>query len=277
MSGMTDWGDGTYELTAQALAPATDQVIAVAGIGPRDDVLDVGCGTGNAALAAAAHGARVTGVDPAPRLVDVARERAAEAGVDAAFDVGEAAALPYAVGAFDAVLSVFGVIFAPDARAAVADMVRVTRPGGRVVVTSWLPAGAIADVGRIVREELAAAEGAPAATAAPAPGAPPAGPVAWGDPAFAREAFGAHGATVHVSEHGLPFTHASPEGWFAEQEAHHPVWRGARARFEELDAADRWDAVRARTVAALAAANEDPGAFRATSRYLVIRADVPRS
>lgn len=274
MSGMTDWGDGAYELTAQALAPATDQVIAVAGIGPRDDVLDVGCGTGNAALAAAAHGARVTGVDPAPRLVEVARGRAAEAGVDLAFDVGEAAALPYAVGAFDAVLSVFGVIFAPDARAAIADLVRVTRPGGRIVVTSWRPTGGIADAGRIVREELAAAEGAPAG---PAPGAPPAGPVAWGDPAFAREAFGAHGATVHVSEHGLSFTHVSPEAWFAEQESQHPVWRGARARFEELGAADRWAAVRARTVAALAAANEDPGAFRATSRYLVIRADVPRS
>lgn len=277
MRRMTDWGDGTYELVAEAIAPATDQAIAVAGIGPRDVVLDVGCGTGNAALAAAAHGARVTGIDPAPRLVDVARARAAEAGVDAAFDVGEAAALPYAVGAFDAVLSVFGVIFAPDAEAAVADVVRVTRPGGRVVVTTWRPDGAIADAGRIVREELAAAEGSPGARTGSAAVAPPAGPFAWGDPAFVRAAFAAHGTAVHVSEHGLSFTHESPAAWFAEQEEHHPVWRGARARLDELGAGERWAAVRARTVAALHAGNEDPDAFRVTSRYLVIRADVPRS
>jgi ubiquinone/menaquinone biosynthesis C-methylase UbiE len=79
--------------------------------------VDLGCGTGNAALLAAGRGARVTGVDPAPRLLDVARARAAERGLDATFAHGEAGDLPLEDGEVDVVLSVFGVIFAPDPRA----------------------------------------------------------------------------------------------------------------------------------------------------------------
>jgi ubiquinone/menaquinone biosynthesis C-methylase UbiE len=93
-------------------------------------VLDVGCGTGNAALLAPARGATVTGVDPAARLLDVARARAIDHGLDITFSLGEAAALPIQSGSVDVLLSVFGVIFAPDPVTAAAEMARVTAPHG---------------------------------------------------------------------------------------------------------------------------------------------------
>src|SRR3954447_18780984 len=128
---MVDWGDGEYERTAAELEPTAREVVARAAIAPGERVLDVACGTGNAGLIAAAAGARVTGLDAAPRLVEVARQRAAAAGADAEFVVGDALDLPFEDGAFDAVVSVFGVIFAPDPARAIAEIVRVLAPGGR--------------------------------------------------------------------------------------------------------------------------------------------------
>src|SRR3954462_11003045 len=104
---------GNYERTAALLLPAAEELIRVAAPSAGERVLDVGCGTGNAALLAAARGARVTGVDPAPRLLDVARAQAAARGLEVSFAAGEAAALPLAAASADLVLSVFGVIFAP--------------------------------------------------------------------------------------------------------------------------------------------------------------------
>ncbi len=169
-------------------------------------------------------------------------------------------------GAFDVTLSVFGVIFVPDAEAAVSELVRVTRPGGRIVVTSWVPEGAIAGAGRLVRQarldHMSAAQRGQAGE-----------PIAWGDPGFLQDLFGRHGATVTVTEERLPFVDASPTAWFDAQEEHHPMWRAARA--ELADHAAAWQDVRARTIAMLTEHNEDPDAFRVTSRYLIARADLP--
>src|SRR4051794_13197189 len=128
-----DWGLGRYEDTAGRLEPAARAVVERIAPAAGEAVVDVGCGTGNAALLAAERGARVTGIDPAPRLLEVARQAAAARGLDATFALGHAAALPLADGDADAVVSVFGVIFAPDPRAAAAEMARVTAPGGRIV------------------------------------------------------------------------------------------------------------------------------------------------
>src|SRR4051795_733952 len=110
-----DWSLGRYERTAEQLLPAARLVVERAAPSAGDRVVDVGCGTGNAALLAAERGARVTGVDPAARLLDVAREEASAGGLDATFVEGDAAAIPLDYGEADLVLSVFGVIFAPDA------------------------------------------------------------------------------------------------------------------------------------------------------------------
>src|SRR5262249_38420696 len=138
-----DWGLGNYERTAGQLAPAARTVVEVAAPVAGEHAVDVGTGTGNGALLAAARGARTTGVDPAPRLLEVARGRAASAGLDITFAPGDAASLPLGDGEADAVFSVFGVIFAPDPAAAAAELARVTAPAGRIVFSAWLPEGAI--------------------------------------------------------------------------------------------------------------------------------------
>src|SRR5215216_371295 len=125
MGDMVDWGAGNYELTAAQLTPVAEVVVARVGIAAGDAVLDVACGTGNAALLAAARGARVVGVDAAPRLLAVARERAAALGVEVELLEGDLAALPVGDGAADVVLSVFGVIFAADPASALREVARV--------------------------------------------------------------------------------------------------------------------------------------------------------
>src|SRR3954451_6604160 len=98
---MVDWSVGEYERTAAELEPAARHVVALAAPAPGERVLDLACGTGNAALLAAPAGARVTGLDAASRLVEVARARAAAAGADAEFVVGDALDLPFDDGSFD--------------------------------------------------------------------------------------------------------------------------------------------------------------------------------
>ena len=95
-----DWGEGNYARTAEAIAPASEALVQFAGIEAGQTVLDVACGTGNAAIAAAERGATVTGVDPAEALIEQAAARAAELGIDARWIRGGADELPVADGAF---------------------------------------------------------------------------------------------------------------------------------------------------------------------------------
>jgi ubiquinone/menaquinone biosynthesis C-methylase UbiE len=138
-----DWGLGKYEHTAAQLLPAARVVVERAAPVEGELVVDVGCGTGNAALLAAGRGARVLGVDPASRLLEVAREQAAAQGLEVTFAAGEAGSLPVEDGAVDVVLSVFGVIFASDVSAAAAEIARVSAPAGRILLSAWVPEGAI--------------------------------------------------------------------------------------------------------------------------------------
>ncbi len=253
-----DWGLGRYEDTAARLEPAARAVVERAAPAAGESVLDVGCGTGNAALLAAECGARVTGVDPAPRLLDVARKDAAARGLDARFVLGHAAALPLADGEADVVLSVFGVVFAPDPHAAAAEMARVTAPGGRIVLSAWIPSGAIHEAVRAAEEAVRNALGAPAG--------PP--PFPWHERTALVELFAPHGFEVTLDQERLAFTAPSPQAYVDEQE-HHPLAVAGQA---VLGPRGESDAVRERMLAILAAANEDPNAFRVTSRYVVATA-----
>ena len=154
-----DWGLGRYEDTASALEPASVQVVDLARLVPGERLLDIGCGTGNAALRAARAGAETTGLDPAARLIEVAGERAAAEGVDADFVVGHAESLPFDDATFDVVLSVFGVIFTADPERAIGEMLRVLRPNGRALVAAWLPTGTIANLMGVIGRATAAATG----------------------------------------------------------------------------------------------------------------------
>jgi SAM-dependent methyltransferase len=255
-----DWSLGRYEGTAIQLEPAARVVVERAAPTAGERVVDVGCGTGNAALLAAERGARVTGVDPAPRLLEVARTRAAAGGLDATFALGDAAALPLADGEADLVLSVFGVIFAADPRAAAGEMARVTAPGGRIVLSAWIPSGAIHEATRVAGETVRKALGAPAG--------PP--PFPWHERDALAGLLGPHGFAVSVDEERLAFTAASPRAYVAEQ-ADHPLAVAGRAVLAPLGPAAS-EALLDRMLGIYEDGNEDPEAFQVTSRYVVASA-----
>lgn len=254
-----DWSVGRYEETAAQLLPAAELLVEEAAPLAGKQVVDVGCGTGNAALLAAARGARVTGVDPAPRLLNVARGRAAAAALDVAFRAGEAAALPVADSSADVVLSVFGVIFAPDAQAAAAELARVTAEDGRILLTAWIPGGAVSRTNQVAQEAVLRALGAPAH--------PP--PFSWHDPGALDQLLAPHGFSITVKEHSLSFTAASPHEYLDGEGANHPLAVAGRHVLEQHGTAD---AVYTELLAILEAANEDPTGFRVTSRFITAQA-----
>jgi ubiquinone/menaquinone biosynthesis C-methylase UbiE len=230
-------------------------VVERAAISPGDRVVDVGCGTGNAALLAALRGAQTTGVDPAARLLDVARARAAADQLDATFVLGDAASIPIATGGADVVLSVFAVIFAPDPAAAAAEMARVTAPGGRILLTAWIPEGAVHDCVGIFQTAVAEAIGLPAG--------PP--PFAWHDPNALAGLFGAHGFSVKVEPGQIAITAASAREYLERQGRDHPMSVAGQALLESRGGGEETGR---RALAVLEAANEAPEAFRVTSRYV---------
>ena len=254
-----DWGAGHYEHVAAQLLPTAEVLVDSAAPAPGERVLDVGCGTGNATLLAAARGARVTGVDPTPRLLDVARERAAAEGLDATFLQGEAGHLPLDDASADVVLSVFGVIFAPDAAAAAQELARVTAPGGRVVLTAWIPEGPIAEAGRVAFQAISNALGGP-------PGPPP---FPWHDAAALTDLLGPLGFTVTTEEQRISFTATSARAYVDAESRNHPMIVSGRALLEPRGEAQ---AVFDRALEIFESANEDPTAFRVTSRYVVATA-----
>jgi SAM-dependent methyltransferase len=136
---MVDWDRGTYEETAEELAPAAEHVVQRAGIEEGHEVLDLGTGTGNAAVLARQAGARVTAVDPSPRLLEVARQRVG----DGTFKVAKAEDLPFDDQSFDRVLSLFAVIFTDDPEKAASEILRVTR--GKALITAWEAVGPMND------------------------------------------------------------------------------------------------------------------------------------
>jgi SAM-dependent methyltransferase len=223
-------------------------------------VLDLACGTGNAALVAARAGAAVTGLDAAARLVEVARGRAAAEGLPATFVVGDAQALPFDEGAFDVVVSVFGVIFAAHAERAFAEILRVLRPGGRALLSAWVPDGTIDAMVGVIARAIGEATGAARTR------------FAWHDPAAVGALAARHGARVAFEEGEIAFAGESPEAYYADGEATHPMSVASRPLLERAGSYER---VREQALEIMRAGNEDPARFRVTSRYRVIRADRP--
>lgn len=139
----TTWAAGDYDGIVDYIWGVGSGLVGRVGVQDGEDVLDVACGTGNATIPAAAAGARATGLDLTPELLEGARRRAADAGVEIEWVEGDAEALPFADGSFDVVLSTFGCMFAPDHKLTAAEIARVLRPGGRLGIAAWTPDGGI--------------------------------------------------------------------------------------------------------------------------------------
>jgi SAM-dependent methyltransferase len=133
------WGLGTYERLAARFAPVQDELVERARIQDGDRVLDLATGTGEVAVRAAKLGAKVNAIDIAAPMIEKARRRAEEAGVDIAFDLGDAEYLPYEDACFDVVVSNFGLIFAPDHANVASELARISCPGARLGFTAWKP------------------------------------------------------------------------------------------------------------------------------------------
>jgi SAM-dependent methyltransferase len=158
--------------------PCAARLVKRAGVSSGQRVLDVACGTGVVSVTAARLGARVTGLDLTPELLERARENARIAGVDIDWHEGDAEKLPFGDAAFDFVLSEFGHIFAPRPEVALGEMLRVLKPGGTIAFSTWPPE---LFVGRMF-----------ALTASYLPPPPPgvAPPPLWGDPNIVRQRLG---------------------------------------------------------------------------------------
>lgn len=168
----------SFALLESLTGTAAPHLVRFAGIRAGHDVLDVACGTGVVALTAARAGARVEGLDLTPELIAHARENAALAKLDANFQEGDAESLPFRDATFDVVVSQFGHMFAPRPDVAIAEMLRVLRPGGTVAFSTWPPE---LFVGRWFA--LMGRYAPP-----PPPGVSP--PPQWGDPNIVRDRLG---------------------------------------------------------------------------------------
>lgn len=157
--------------------PAAASLVEFADISAEESVLDVACGTGVVAVTAARRGARVRGLDLSPALLEDARRNAAVISADIEFMEGDAEALPYADASFDVVLSQFGHMFAPRPELAVAEMLRVLKPGGRIAFSTWPPELIIGRMFALISSYLP-----------PPPDVAP--PPAWGDVHVVRQRLG---------------------------------------------------------------------------------------
>jgi len=132
------WIAGDFGAIAREIgAPEAEVFVARMQLEPGARVLDIACGTGNATIPLARRGARVTGLDMMPHLLEEARARAAREALRICFDEGFAETLPYPDGSFDVVVSMFGIMFSPFPATVVSEMARVLRPGGRLALANW--------------------------------------------------------------------------------------------------------------------------------------------
>jgi ubiquinone/menaquinone biosynthesis C-methylase UbiE len=194
------WSTGDYSVIGTTLQIVGETLCEAADISAGDRVLDVACGNGNAALAAARRFAVVTGVDYVPALLERARARAAADGLTLDLREADAEALPFDDGSFDAVLSTFGVMFTPDQARAARELLRVCRCGGRIALASWTPDGFIGKVFRTIGGHLP----------------PPAGlrsPAAWGTEERLAELFGGAGREIRTARRQYAFRYRSAAHW----------------------------------------------------------------
>jgi SAM-dependent methyltransferase len=214
------WASGDFSVVAACIVFQAEQLCETADIQADWNVLDVATGSGNAAIAAARRGCKVVGVDYVPALLERGRIRAAAEHLDVRFIEGDAEDLPFPNASFDAVLSIYGVMFAPNHERAASELVRVCRPGGRVALASWTPDAFIGETFRVFSRYLP-----------PTPGLAP--PVRWGDERYLESLFGTEIESITNNRRTAVFRFRSAE----ENVDFFRTYYGPTLRaFESLDA-----------------------------------------
>ena len=247
------WASGDFSMVASRIVLSSERLAEAADLRAGTTVLDVATGSGNAAIAAARHGTHVVGVDYVEGLLEDARARSSAEGLDVEFRLGDAEDLPVDDDTFDAVLSVFGVMFAPDHQKTADEIVRAARPGATVALASWTPTGFLGAMFGVITKHVP----------------PPAGvasPLLWGTESHLQNLFGDSAASISST---------APEQCFRFQSAVEMVdyfkrWYGPTLKaFAALDAeqqevlhadlvelVEKWDR------------NDDGGAVTVPGEYL---------
>jgi SAM-dependent methyltransferase len=255
------WTAGDYPEVSRRIASVAELLVERLGAEAGLDWLDVATGSGNVALPASRAGAKVTGLDLTPKLLDVARSRAASAGLEIEFVEGDAEELPFADGSFDRVSSCFGVMFAPRQQVAASELVRVARPGGRICVAAWTPEGFVGTSFKTSASYMPP----------PPPELKP--PVMWGDEQHVRSLFADSGGEVACELHTVTFSAASAEAWLADDERMLGPAVMAKAALEPQG---RYEQLRGELLETFERFNEaEDGGFCVRSEYLLTLVQLP--
>jgi len=190
------WASGDFGIIGTTLSIVGESLCEAVDVCAGERVLDVAAGNGNATLAAAHRFADVTSTDYVPHLLEQGKRRAEAERLAVKFEIADAENLPYAGASFDVVLSTFGVMFAPDQQRAAREMLRVTKPGGRIGLANWTPEGFVGDMFRTMAKFIA----------------PPAGvasPMLWGTPKRLGELFGGGAREIRAARRDFVFRYRS--------------------------------------------------------------------
>lgn len=194
------WTSGDYAVVGTTLQIVGELLAEAVDLRAGERVIDIAAGNGNASLAAARRHARVVSTDYVPHLLEKGAARAQAEGLDVEFQTADAEALPFPDGSFDVALSTFGGMFTPDHGKTARELLRVVRPGGRIGMTNWTPAGFIGQLFRLIGSHVP----------------PPAGlqpPALWGSESHIVELFGAHAANIVCQHRIFNFRYQSPAHW----------------------------------------------------------------
>lgn len=251
------WESGDYGVFARYLEPGALEFLRGLNLRPGERYLDVACGAGQLAIPASRAGVDATGVDIAANLIAQARARAAAEGLPARFDEGDAEELPYPDASFDVVSSLVGAIFAPRPDRVAAELLRVCKPGGRIVMGNWTPGGFIGGMFRVMGQHVP-----------PSPLMP--SPMGWGNEETVRERLGPGVRELHFERFAYPFEY--PFGPAEVVEFFRAYYGPTNRAFAALDP-EAQAALRADLEAHWAGHNEAAGGTtRLTSELLVVRA-----
>ena len=191
------WSSGDYAKVGVTLQIVGETLAETLDVGPDRRVLDVAAGNGNATLAFARRWCEVTSTDYVPTLLEAGRGRAAAEGLEVTFQVADAEALPFEDESFDAVVSTFGVMFAPNQVQAAQELLRVCRPGGQIGLANWTPPSFIGQLFKTLGGHVT----------------PPAGvqsPALWGTEDWLQATFGDAADNISVAKRNFAFRYRSP-------------------------------------------------------------------